>query len=50
MGNGISGVLGNNTLNGVQLDEILNIVEDGATGEVFKVEAEDGTIVKFIIE
>lgn len=50
MGNGISGVLGNNTLNGVQLDEILNIVEEGATGEVFKVEAEDGTIVKFIIE
>ena len=50
MGNGISGVLGNNTLNGVQLDEILNIVEDGATGEVFKVEAEDGTIVRFIIE
>ena len=50
MGNGISGVLGNNTLNSVQLDEILNIVEEGATGEVFKVEAEDGTIVKFIIE
>ena len=30
--------------------EIINLVEDGATGEVFKVESNDDTVVRFVIE
>ena len=50
MGNGIAGVMGNGTLSGEQLDEIINLVENGATGEVFKVESNDDTVVRFVIE
>ena len=50
IGNGISGVVGNGTLSGEQLDEIINLVENGATGEVFKVESNDDTIVRFAVE
>lgn len=50
MGNGIAGVMGNGTLSGEQLDEIISLVENGATGEVFKVESNDDTVVRFVIE
>lgn len=50
IGNGISGVVGNGTLSGEQLDEIIELVENGATGEVFKVESNDDTVVRFVIE
>lgn len=50
IGNGISGITGNGALSGEQLDEIINLVENGATGEVFKVESNDDTVVRFVIE
>ena len=50
IGNGISGITGNGALNSEQLDEIISLVENGATGEVFKVEANDDTVVRFVIE
>ena len=50
IGNGISGITGNGVLNAEQLEEILELVENGATGEVFKVESNDDTVVRFVIE
>lgn len=50
IGNGISGITGNGALNSEQLDEIISLVENGATGEVFKVEANDDTVARFVIE
>ncbi len=50
IGNGISGITGNGALNSEQLEEIINLVENGATGEVFKVESNDDTVVRFVIE
>lgn len=50
IGNGISGIVGNGSLSSDQIEEILSLVENGATGEVFRVEADDETVIKFIIE
>ncbi len=50
IGNGISGVVGNGALDSEQLEAILELVENGATGEVFQVEANDDTVVRFIVE
>lgn len=50
IGNGISGIMGNGAIDGVQLDEILSLVENGATGELLNVVAEDNTNVKITIE
>ncbi len=45
IGNGISGILGNSSISSAQLDEILELTEEGATGEILNIEAEDGTVV-----
>ena len=45
IGNGISGILGNSALSNAQLDEILELTEEGATGEILNIEAEDGTVI-----
>lgn len=45
IGNGISGILGNTALSSSQLEEILQLTEEGATGEILNIEAEDGTII-----
>ncbi len=50
IGNGISGIMGNGAIDGVKLDEILTLVEDGATGEILNVVADDNTNVKISIE
>ena len=45
IGNGISGILGNSTISNAQLEEILELTEEGATGEILNIEAEDGTVI-----
>lgn len=45
IGNGISGILGNTTISSSQLEEILELTEEGATGEILNIEAEDGTVI-----
>ncbi len=50
IGNGISGIMGNGAIEGVKLDEILTLVENGATGEILNVVADDNTNVKISIE
>ncbi len=45
IGNGISGILGNTAISNEQLEEILELTEEGATGEILNVEAEDGTVI-----
>lgn len=50
IGNGISGIVGNGTIDSVKFDEILSLVENGATGEILNVVAEDNTNVKISIE
>ncbi|MBQ6899006.1 MAG: helix-turn-helix transcriptional regulator [Clostridia bacterium] len=45
IGNGISGILGNTALSNDRLEEILALAEEGATGEILNIEAEDGTVV-----
>ncbi len=50
IGNGISGIVGNGAIEGVKLDEILTLVENGATGEILNVVADDNTTVKITIE
>ena len=50
IGNGISGIMGNGAIDGVKLDEILTLVENGATGEILNVVADDNTNVKITIE
>ncbi len=50
IGNGISGIMGNGALEGVKLDEILTLVENGATGEILNVVADDNTAVSITIE
>ena len=45
IGNGISGILGNTALSSDQMEEILELTEEGATGEILNVEAEDGTVI-----
>ncbi len=50
IGNGISGIVGNGTIDSVKFDEILSLVENGATGELLNVVADDNTNVKISIE
>lgn len=50
IGNGISGIMGNGALEGVKLDEILTLVENGATGEILNVVSDDNTVVSITIE
>lgn len=45
IGNGISGIVGSTSLDSVQLEQILELVEEGVTGEVLNVTAEDDTNV-----
>lgn len=45
IGNGISGILGNTAISSAQMDEILELTEEGATGEILNMEAEDGTVI-----
>lgn len=50
IGNGISGIVGNGAIDSVKFDEILTLVENGATGELLNVVADDNTNVKISIE
>ena len=50
LGNGISGILGNVSVEGVKFDEILNLVDDGVVGEIMNVVAEDGTEVSISVK
>lgn len=50
IGNGISGIIGNGTIDSVKFDEIISLVENGATGEILNVVADDNTNVKISIE
>ena len=50
IGNGISGIMGNGTIDNVKLDEILELVENGATGEILNVVADDNTAVSITIQ
>lgn len=45
IGNGISGVIGNASIDQKQLEQILALVDEGAAGELLHVTAEDGTEV-----
>lgn len=45
IGNGISGIVGSATLDDIQLEQILQLVDEGVTGEVLNVTAEDDTNV-----
>lgn len=45
IGNGISGILGSSTISNAQMEEILELTEEGATGEILNIEAEDGTVI-----
>lgn len=48
IGNGISAITGNNSISSTQLEDILNLAEEGAIGEFLNVDTDDGT--KIIIE
>ncbi len=50
IGNGISGILGTDTIDGIKLDEILSLAESGAVGELVDVVAEDNTHVVISIK
>ncbi len=50
IGNGISGIVGNGAIDSVKLDEILTLVENGATGELLNVVADDNTVVSINIQ
>ena len=50
IGNGISGIMGNGAIDNVKLDEILELVENGATGEILNVVADDNTVVSITIQ
>ncbi len=50
IGNGISGIMGNGAIDGVKLDEILELVENGATGEILNVVSDDNTAVSITIQ
>lgn len=45
IGNGISGIVGSAALNSEQLEQIFELVDEGATGEILNVIAEDNTNV-----
>ena len=50
IGNGISGIIGNGSIDSIKFDEILALVENGATGEILNVVADDNTTVSITIE
>lgn len=50
IGNGISGIMGNGAIDNVKFDEILELVENGATGEILNVVADDNTVVSITIQ
>ncbi|MBO7179420.1 MAG: helix-turn-helix transcriptional regulator [Clostridia bacterium] len=50
IGNGISGIIGNSAIDNIKFDEILTLVENGATGEILNVVADDNTTVSITIE
>lgn len=45
IGNGISGIIGNASIDNDDFNEILNLVESGATGELLKIETDESTTV-----
>ncbi len=49
IGNGISGILGNSSLTNSQMEEILSLAEEGGTGEILNIEADDGTVISIEI-
>lgn len=49
IGNGISGIIGGDTISSSQMEEILSLAEEGATGEILNIEADDGTVIKIEI-
>lgn len=49
IGNGISGIVGNTSISNAQMEEILQLTEEGVVGEILNVEAEDGTVISIEI-
>lgn len=49
MGVKISGILGTNAINDAQLEQILELVKNGAAGEIFDLTTDDGTNIKIEI-
>ncbi len=45
----ISSVLGNEALNGVPFDEVINMAKNGISGEILNMTSDDGTIIKIEI-
>lgn len=45
IGNGISGIVGTSALSGEQMEQVLNLVDEGITGEILNIVAEDDTNV-----
>ena len=45
IGNGISGIVGSGALSGDQLEQILSLVDNGISGEILNIVAEDDTNV-----
>lgn len=45
IGNGISGIVGSDALTGDQMEQILNLVDNGISGEILNIIAEDDTNV-----
>jgi len=45
IGNGISGILGNSSLSSSQIEEILELTEEGVSGEILNIEADDSTVI-----
>ncbi len=50
IGNGISGIIGNGAIDSIKFDEILTLIENGATGEILNVVSEDNTNVSITIK
>ncbi|MBR3868506.1 MAG: helix-turn-helix transcriptional regulator [Clostridia bacterium] len=45
IGNGISGIVGSDALSGKQMEQILSLVDNGISGEILNIVAEDDTNV-----
>lgn len=45
IGNGISGVMGQTAIDSGKLEQIIDLVEGGATGELLNIVADDGTVI-----
>lgn len=50
IGNGISGIIGNASIDNDDFNEILNLVESGATGELLNIETDENTNVIISVE